>query len=215
MEEGQEIVVAKVLDNNVGQVAKLDSFTSVQDIQGLAQIMIDSRIIPSALKTPAQVIAVILQGRDLGMGAVTALNNINIIQGRATLSIHAITAKLLQKGIKFQTIKDYEAEKNDAGAVSDYVTSIKFYIPLEKPINGEHYLTDIATFSLREARLMGLTEKDNWKKMPKIMLYTRCLAIGARRVAADAILGMYETSEWADVVGQNYTLVEGEVKVIE
>lgn len=62
---------------------------------------------------------------------------------------------------------------------------------------------------------MGLTEKDNWKKMPKIMLYTRCLAIGARRVAADAILGMYETSEWADVVGQNYTLVEGEVKVIE
>lgn len=41
-----------------------------------------------------------------------------------------------------------------------------------------------------------------------IMLWNRCYAIGARRVAPDALLGMYETSEWADAQNTYYKIDE-------
>lgn len=199
-------------------IDKIDKFTTLSEMRSLAQVMIDSGMAPKSLKTPEAVISVILLGRDLGFGAATSINNINQIQGRSTLSIHAITAKLLQKGIKFKTIKDFEPVKGmkDGKEVTvDYATTIRFYSPLEFAIDGEMYLTEDTTFSWSMASQMGLTGKENWVKMKKIMLWTRCMSLGARRVAGDFILGMYETSEWSDVVGQNYKMHEdGEVEVI-
>lgn len=198
------------------QLAKLDNFQSVEDMLGLAQTLIDSKLVPATLKTPAQVVAVIQQGRELGFGPVTSVNNINNIQGKPTLGIHAITAKVLEKGIKYQTIKDCVQIKNAEGKVVDLETTIKFYVPLVKPINGQDYLEEVVSFTWSMAVEMGLASKDNWKKMKKIMMWSRCFTIGARRVADDAILGMYETSEWADVVNQDYNVdEEGKVTLIQ
>lgn len=49
------------------------------------------------------------------------------------------------------------------------------------------------------------------------MMRARCLALGGRFVAPEALLGLYETSEWADVVNQPVKINdEGEViEIIE
>ena len=204
-----------IVKTNDVQIAKLDGFSSVEDMKGLAQTLIDSKLVPSTLNTPEKVITVILQGKELGFGAITSINNINNIQGKATLSIHAINAKVTQRGIKFQTIKDCVPIKDNTGKIVDLETVIVFYVPLEKPINGEFYLKEEVSFTWTMASDMGLTSKDNWKKMKKIMMWTRCFTIGARRVASDAILGMYETTEWSDVVNQNYNInEEGQVTIL-
>jgi hypothetical protein len=196
-------------------IAKIDNFTSIEDMLGLAKTLIDSKFVPSALKTAENVVAVILQGKELGFGAMTSLSNINIISGKPTLSVHAINAKLAQRGIKIKTLKDFEKVLNAEGKAVDMITTIRFYVPLAVPINGENYLVEDCSFTWKEATSMGLATKDNWVKMPKVMMWTRCLSMGARRVAADSLLGMYETSEWADLREQKYNITEeGEVTVI-
>lgn len=208
--------MSEIIKVEQNQLAKLDSFSTVEDMLGLAQTLIDSKLVPSTLKTPEAVVTVIQQGRELGFGAVTSVNNIHNIQGKPTLSIHAINAKLAQKGVKIKTIKDRSPLKNSDGKVVDYVTTIRFYVPLEVAIDGEMYLPEDVSFRWSEAVKMDLSTKSNWKKMPKIMMWSRCLSIGARRVAPDAILGMYEVSEMADVIGQNYSMTEdGEVTIIK
>lgn len=198
------------------QLAQLDSFRTVEDMMGLAKVLIESGLCPSNIKKPEQVVTVILQGRELGFGAVTSINNIYNIQGRPCLSVHAINAKLSSKGIKIKTIKDFEVIKDEAGKTLDAITTIRFYIPLVKPINGNDYLEEDVSFKWSQAQDMGLTTKDNWKKMKAIMMWNRCLSMGARRVAADAILGMYEVSEMADVANKNYSITEeGEVTIID
>jgi hypothetical protein len=204
------------MENQETGIAKIDNFTSIEDMLGLAKALIASKFVPPAYKTPENVVAVILQGKELGFGAMTSLSNINIIQGKPTLSVHAINAKLAQRGIKIKTLKDYEKVVNQDGKVSDIITTIRFYVPLVVPINGDNYLVEDCSFTWKEAISMQLDKKDNWIKMPRIMMWSRCLTIGARRVAADSLLGMYETTEWADVKNARYDVTEeGEVTIIE
>jgi hypothetical protein len=54
------------------------------------------------------------------------------------------------------------------------------------------------SFTWKDADKQGLTTKDNWKRMPKEMLYARCLAKGANRIGADLLLGLYTAEEMAD-----------------
>lgn len=196
------------------QIAKLDSFSSIEDMLGLARTLIDSKLVPPTLNSPEKVITVIQQGRELGFGAVTSVNNIHNIQGKPTLSVHAINAKLTQKGIKIKTLKDFEPIRVD-GKVVDAETVIRFYIPLDRPIGGNYYLEEDVKFTWSMATAMELTTKSNWIKMKQIMLWNRCLSIGARRVAADAIMGLYETTELLDSLNKNYNLSEeGEVEIL-
>ena len=59
-------------------------------------------------------------------------------------------------------------------------------------------MIELCSFTWRDAELAGLTTKDNWKRMPKEMLYARCLAKGANRIGQDLLLGLYMTDELAD-----------------
>jgi hypothetical protein len=51
------------------------------------------------------------------------------------------------------------------------------------------------TWTIQQARDLGLTSKDNWKKQPKSMLVARATSEAARRVASDALLGIPYSSE--------------------
>lgn len=194
---------------------KLSGFNTVGDALSFAKLLIDSKLIPSTLKTPDAVVAVILQGRELGFGPITSVNNINNIQGKPTLGVHAIAAKLAQAGLTYQLIKDYEPEtKTDAEGketIVDRVTTFRFF----RMWNGRVIENDVS-YRWSEATKAGYTTKDNWLKMPRIMMRTRALTVGARLVAPEAILGLYETSELADAKDVNYSVTEeGEVTVID
>lgn len=86
--------------------------------------------------------------------------------------------------------------------IIDYRTTIKFTRWLTMP-NGEFYKkVEYGIFTYSEAVQAQLTEKDNWQKYPKDMLYWRAYARGARRVADDVLHGVYERYELLDTTNR-------------
>jgi hypothetical protein len=196
-------------------ITKLAGFSNMQEALDHADVLIRGKHLPSSLKTPEAVVSIMLMGKELGMDPMASISNIVSIQGKPVLGIHAIGALLRKAGCASQTIHDFEpvmgTEGETAGKVVDYKTVIRFF----RPYNGKTMEEDV-TFTWKDAVKMELASKDNWKRMPRIMLWSRCFSIGARRVAPDALLGMYEVSEWADVTNQRYTVTEdGEATIIQ
>jgi hypothetical protein len=52
-----------------------------------------------------------------------------------------------------------------------------------------------SSFMEEDAKAAGLTGKDNWKKYPRDMYFWRCVAKGVRRIAPDAVMGLYTAEE--------------------
>jgi hypothetical protein len=135
-------------------------------------------------------------GKELGFPVMQAFHYIIIIQGKLTLSAKALNALLRRGGVKFVTVEDgvytYKGETKPSTPdekADGRRTTIKFV---------RDGMEEITTFTWRDAELQGLTTKDNWKRMPKEMLYARCLAKGANRIGADLLLGLYSAEEMAD-----------------
>jgi len=169
------------------------------------QTLIDSRKLPGHIKTVEDAITIAQMGKELGFPVMQAFHYIIIIQGKLTLSAKALNALLRRGGVKFVTVED---------GVYTYKEAITPATPDQKP-DGRRTtikflrdgLEEITSFTWRDAELQGLTTKDNWKRMPKEMLYARCLAKGANRIGADLLLGLYSADEMADVL-----LKENQVK---
>jgi len=190
------------------RVAKFNDFNDIGDMMGFAETLIKSKMLPPAYNTPEKVVAAVTQGKELGFDPMTSLSNLHVIQGKPTLSVHAIAALLARAGIVWKIVKDCESIEKD-GKVVDKITTIRFL----KKWHGETIENDIS-FTWKEAQAQGLTVKDNWKRMPQIMLRNRALAIGARFVAPDALLGIYETTEMAEVMKVEHTVdAEGAVVI--
>lgn len=144
-----------------------------------------------------QTAAVILYGRELGLGPASALSNIAIVSGKPTLGAAAIGA-LIQRGNLF----DYSVDRLD-----DEQASVTFYRQLD-PTVPQHTGTSIgprrnlgtSTFTMADARKAGLGTSPTWKNFPRNMLLARALANGARWFTPGVFgTAVYEPSELADV----------------
>jgi len=175
------------------------------------QLLIDSKVLPSNIKTIEQAFAIAQYGKDLGMKPMQAFHQIYSIQGRLALSSKALGALMWRNGISIKTIKDGEivvrGVDSNGVEIKDRVTTIEFY-------RGN--IVETTSFYWSDAVKAGWTTKDNWVKMPKHMLYARCLALGANRIAPDMLLGLYTVEEMVDVTNaSNVSITEdGDVKII-
>jgi hypothetical protein len=175
------------------------------------QLLIDSKVLPSNIKTIEQAFAIAQYGKDLGMKPMQAFHQIYSIQGRLALSSKALGALMWRNGISMKTIKDGElvvrGVDSNGVEIKDRVTTIEFY-------RGN--VTETTNFYWSDAVKAGWTTKDNWVKMPKHMLYARCLSLGANRIAPDMLLGLYTVEEMVDVTNAgNVSITEdGDVKII-
>lgn len=169
------------------------------------QLLIDSKVLPSNIKTIEQAFAIAQFGKDLGMKPMQAFHQVYSIQGRLALSSKGLGALLWANGIQYKTIQDFEKITKEDGK-SDFVTTIEFY-------RGK--VTDRASFYWSDAVRAGWTTKDNWVKMPRHMVYARALALGAQRIAPDKILGLYTVEEMVDVTKASGVSIneEGEVTI--
>jgi len=169
------------------------------------QLLIDSKSLPSNIKTIEQAFTIAQFGKDLGMKPMQAFHQIYNIQGRLALSSKGLGALLWANGIQYKTIQDFE--KIEDNGKSDFVTTIEFY-------RGN--IVDRASFKWSDAVRAGWTSKDNWTKMPRHMLYARALALGAQRIAPDKILGLYTVEEMTDVTPNTSNVMineEGDVSI--
>src|SRR5436190_5025431 len=78
-----------------------------------ATMLCKTGFLPAAIKTPEQAIAIILTGRELGIGTMAALNTINVIQGKPTVSPQLMLALIERSG----ELDDIQIEPHNGNAI--------------------------------------------------------------------------------------------------
>ena len=184
----------------------------INEYMELASIIVKSGLTPH--KKPEDAAVAMLTGKELGFKSMVSLNNIHSINGRAGLGVHLIVAMLLKNGIRVEILKDFvpaeSTTPNSSANGNDLLwryTEVKFTRWFKNPDGTFDRIVTIMKYTMKEAQLAGLLEKDNWQKMPKIMLRTRCITLGARIAAPDVIMGMYEYSEIAEIEGKDKEII--------
>lgn len=136
------------------------------------QTLIKGGLVPSKFKGAEGVLSVILMGQELGFSPMQSLKLFNFIQQEPCISAAGLQAVAVSRGGRFTVI----SEDDKAVTVKAERASNKW--------------TATLTYSLEDATKAGLTNKDNWKKHPREMLYARCVTILARRGWPDVLGGI-------------------------
>lgn len=142
-----------------------------------------TEFVPESLRgKTAAVAAAILYGRELGLEPMTSLRSINVIKGKPTLSAEAMRAMVFAAGhdIRF-------AEMTGARCV------------IVGRRKGQEDSTTV-TFTMDDAKKMGVGTGAQYSKMPRQMLAARATAELCRLIFADAIGGLMVDVEADDDV---------------
>lgn len=148
-------------------------------IRSQAEALVKTGFLPVAIKTPEQALAIILTGRELGIPAMTALNGINVIQGKPTISPQLMLG-LIERSGQLEDIKFEMSEQE---------------VTVTMRRKGRTAHTE--TFGWEQAKAMGLLTKDNYKKQAATMFKWRAVSACARVVFPDVLLGLYTHEEVA------------------
>lgn len=177
------------------ELAKLTpSETEFNVMRQQAHDLVKTGFLPQSIKTPEQALAIILTGRELGIPAMAALNTINVISGKPTVSPQLMLALIERSG----QLEDIVFEQNPS---SVSVTMRRRYRTPHTEVFGE-----------QSAKAMGLLTKDNYRKQPLVMYKWRAVAACARVVFPDVILGLYTPEEMGATVEVDD---EGKMTVID
>lgn len=159
-----------------------DGWTNVLPAVGdLAAKVAQTEFVPEAMRgKPAVVAAAILYGRELGLEPMTSLRSVNIIKGRPALSSEAMRAMVLAAGhdIRFEEM-----------------TAARCVILGRR--RGQEEWTKV-TFTIDDAKRMGVGGGQQYAKMPRQMLAARATAELCRLIFADAIGGLISDVEAED-----------------
>jgi 5'-3' exonuclease len=125
------------------------------------------------------VMAAIMHGRELGLGAATSLSSIHVIKGKPTLSAEAMVA-MVKASDKCEYLMCTERTDDQ----STWVTKRVGY-PKEVSF----------TFSMEDARKMEKASDYNYKKQPATMLMWRAASALCRQEYPDITKGLHSTEE--------------------
>jgi len=153
---------------------------NVQEALEVAPRLVGSRLLSKAINTPEAAFAIMATGHELGLGMMASLRSIHIIEGKPTLSADAIQALVVSRADKCEYFRMVESTPTIATFSTKRVG---------------HPSETTLSFTIEEARLAGVTGKDNWRKYPSAMLRARCIAALGRLVYPDLILGVYDPDE--------------------
>jgi hypothetical protein len=198
------------------QTAEESSLALLKDLKSVEeyQILLDSGAIPAALDTVQKLMTVVQTGKELGMGPMAAINNINIIKGRTVISSAMLGALLKSRNIEYIYTKDWVKEPNEKG--EDTIrTEIEF-----EWISSVSRKPKTAKFSISwaEMEIAGYTSREQWEKYPKNMLRARCMAYAVRALFPEILLGIYTDTEIVDAFNTNHTIdldEEGGTVIVE
>lgn len=131
------------------------------------------------IKTPEQAIALMLIAQAEGLHPAIAARDYHVIQGRPALKADAMLARFLQGGGKVQwhELTDEKVSATFTHAAGGAAT---------------------ITWTIAEAKRIGLAGKDNWKNYPRAMLRSRVVSEGIRTVFPIAVVGVYTPEEVQD-----------------
>ena len=163
------------------------------DAKEMSKTLATCSVISSDLRNaPANVLATIMAGAELGIPPMTALRSIHIIKGRPVLSASLMVGLVLASGKA-----EYFVRKESSATSATYETK-RFGAPAQS-----------MTFTIEDAIAAQLTaggrrkegarsDGGNWEKYPQRMLEARAKAALARDVYPDVLEGCYTEDEARD-----------------
>lgn len=144
----------------------------------MATKLASTSFVPQSLRgKPGDIAAAILAGAELGLKPMATLKSIDIIQGTPALRAHAMRAVLQGQGHEIELVESTDTRCLMRGRRA-----------------GSEAWQEVE-WTIDRARLMGLLNKDQWKKNPKGMLVARATGDVSRLIASDALHGMPYVSE--------------------
>lgn len=128
------------------------------------------------IQTADQALALMAIAQAEGMHPAIAARDYHIINGKPTLKADAMLARFQQAGgtVKWKRYDD------------EAVTGI-----FAHPQGGELELT----WTMEQAKRVGLARNPTWGKYPRAMLRARCISEGIRTVFPGGIVGVYTPEE--------------------
>jgi hypothetical protein len=135
--------------------------------------------LPSHIKDGVSFAAIVLMGRELGMGTMAACRKLQVIKGTVTERADSQLARFKSCGGRAQF-----KELTEARAV----------LVLRHPNGDEH----TETFTIEDAKRAGLASNDNYAKHPKAMLRSRAITAGLKSIGWEGSVGIYDPDEIAD-----------------
>lgn len=174
MNDEQAIAVA---ENGLTPSTALTSGEAWQATIGRYKAILATGLLPTHIKTAEQALVIAMQGEELGLGPMRALNGITVIKGKPTLSAQLMLSLILERSGASMRPIEQSAER----------------ACIEWTINGEK--TEIE-YTMADAQRAGLASNDNYRKHPSDMLWARCVSRSGRRLFPH-ILGaeVYVTGE--------------------
>jgi len=178
--------------------APLDlSNLSVTQMRFIGQMMADSDMFPDIAKDAAKSMVKILAGQEIGVTPFQSMSGINIIKGKAAMGANLIAGK-----IKGHPLYDYRAD------VSSDKCTVRI---LQRDSTHDKYEeTGSFTFTMEDAKRIGLAGKDNWRNYPSNMLFARAITSAQRMYAPDVLNGglVYDPDELGAVTNDQGSVVE-------
>lgn len=149
------------------------------------------------MKTPDQAVALMLIAQAEGMHPAIAARDYHVIQGRPALKADAMLARFQANGGKVNW---------------DVYTDQEVKATFSHPAGGSITLS----WTLEQAKRIGLAGKDNWKNYPRAMLRARVISEGIRTVYPGCVVGVYTPEEVQDFEPAKRPMRDmGQVEVVE
>jgi hypothetical protein len=158
---------------------------SVQDMPVTYKTLVTlstSPTVPEAYRNkPGDMLAVALQGRELGIGPMTSINNLDMIDGTISMRAKLMSALIHAAGHIIMTVK----QEVDICELQCW----RWHSP-----SNELVMVGNVSYTLEDATLAKDAKKDTYKKHPKGMLTNRALTLAARTFYGDVLAGIGYTA---------------------
>ena len=152
-----------------------------------SEMVSKSPIIPYTLRgKPDAVFTILLMAKEINLPPMQALNNVDVISGKPTMNgklMLAMVHRAFPGKVKVDTKTDHSLQTAE--------------VTLE--IEGRGSFTSF--WDMDRAKMLGLANKDNYKKQPVTMLMWRATSEAIRVMASDVVLGFYVPEELQDFDG--------------
>ena len=155
----------------------MSNLVPLSDIQQMAEVAATSKMF--GFKNQQEAMAIMLLCQAENLHPAVAMRDYHVIQGRPALKADAMLARFQQAGGQVNW-KEYTDEQ---------VTGV-----FTHPSGG----TLEVTWTLAQAKSIGIANKDNWRNYPRAMLRARVLSEGIRSVYPGCVVGVYTPEEVQD-----------------
>ena len=136
------------------------------------------------VKSPDEALTLMMLAQAEGRHPATVQRDYHIIKGKPTLKADTILARFQESGGRVEYV-----------CYSDEKCEMKFTSK-----NSELITVD---WTIERAQRAGVTGNDTWKKYPRAMLRSRCIAEGVRAISPSVFCGMLASEEAEDLPHEN------------